>query len=320
MKKSFDFVVSNEPTLPIQNWNIMKNIIKVLGEENKPLLVYPSNQNRFLFLQELRIVDDDYLLTPIGKKLFHCMFIRMDNESERVILRDLLSTLPSFITLQQNLWGLEHVSIDQVVTVLKSTNLWEGNSKESLTNFLDFLNYVGLITYNRRKREIKIKEPISLSKVSTSFFIDPKRPFSNILGIESILAKCEGSIYWFDKHFQKEGLEWLLSVADVNKINKIRILSLDLGDKNIRKEVVKLYKRLKTELKYKNIDLLWNVIDSKFVKDSHDRWIFDDKQNIWNIPNVNAISSGQQSEILKSGGYIEIAKSFENYWKESNEV
>jgi len=98
------------------------------------------------------------------------------------------------------------------------------------------------------------------------------------------------------------------------------ILSLDLGESNLGPETKKYYKRFKQEMKNKEITAIWSTIDSKSVRDSHDRWIMDENGYLRNVPNVNAISSGQRSEISVSENYDKLRPIFEEYWRKSKEI
>jgi len=258
-------------------------------------------------------------LSDKGRALFESLYIRSDGE-EINILRQLLLSFPPTIAIQQYLWGVANVTVEQVLTVLKTTGFWFYESREPLTHFLDFLNYTGIITYNKKTRTVKILISPDAPRVPKNIFVDPARPFSNILWIKRVLSECKGSIYWLDKHFQKEALEWLWAVADASKIGEIRILSLDMGDKNLGSDARKYYKRFKQEMSNKGITVTWAVIDSALIKDTHDRWIIDGKGYLRNIPNVNAISSGQRSEMNYSDNYDKALKAFNDYWSKSIEV
>jgi hypothetical protein len=63
----------------------------------------------------------------------------------------------------------------------------------------------------------------------------------------------------------------------------------------------------------------WRVIDSTKIRDTHDRWIIGD-ESARNVPNVNAIISGQHSELNLSSQRDEISQLFEAYWAESNPI
>ena len=300
------------------NWKALLQYIKLAGEEKS--LDKKKFTEDFRFLQKIGIFksNESGELTEMGNLFFESIFIRRDVEGKN-ILRNLLLKYPPTIVLQQYFWGMT-AEIEQILTALKSRGFWSYSSTEPLIHFLDLLNYTGIISYSKKNRKIRILISPDIPQIPKNIYIGPQRPFSNIMWVKRALAECTGFIYWFDKHFQKEALEWLWAIADVNKISEIKILSLDLGETNLNKETKKDYRRLKTELFNKGIKMVWATIDTKLVRDSHDRWILADKKYIMNIPNVNAISSGQNSEIIRSDNHEEILKVFNEYWLQGKEI
>ncbi len=305
--------------LPSSSWKKHLSYIQTMGEGES--ITSSDIGDDYDFLRDLGVISSINTgeLTDEGDEIFCSVFIRRD-EREREVLRNLLLRFPPTIALQQYLWGVKDISVSQVLTVLKTTKLWQYATMEPLTHFLDLLNYAGVISYSKKHKLVHILISPDTEKVPTNVFIDPTRPYSNIVWIKRILGECEGYIYWFDKHFQKEALDWLWAVADANRIREIKILSLDMGDSNLSSETKKLYRRLKTELASKGIDLIWATIDSKLVRDSHDRWIIGQNEYVRNVPNVNAISSGQRSEMNLSDNYEETSKAFAEYWLMSTPV
>ncbi len=183
-----------------------------------------------------------------------------------------------------------------------------------MTHFLDLLNLVGILNYNRGTKRLRVLISPDTPSVPKSIFIDPKRPFSNIVWIKRILDECDGFIYWLDKHFQKEALEWLWAIADASKIKEIKILSLDLGDANLNGAARKSYRDFKREMESKGISVSWAIIASTQIKDSHDRWIIGGNNYLRNVPNVNAISSGQKSEMILSDNFDAVLELFKEYY------
>lgn len=308
-----------QPLLPQNSWKKLLPYIKSAGERES--ISKSQLGDDYKFLRDIGIFAEanDNMLTDTGRAFFEAAFIRCDgNDTE--ILQQLLLQYPFTVALQQYLWGVKDVKIEQVLTVLKSTGFWTYSSIEPMTHFLDLLNQAGIISYSRKLRQVKILISPDTSHVPKNVFIDPSRPFSNILWIKRVLAECNGSILWFDKHFQKEAFEWLWAIADANKIKKIHVLSLDLGEANLNTEAKKYYQRFKREMFGKGIEVLWRVIDSKLLRDTHDRWIMDDNEYLRNIPNVNAISSGQRSEMSKSENYNDVYSAFNDYWAKAADV
>ncbi len=306
--------------LPNNNWKKFLAHIKLVGE-GEDLSVSDIGDD-YDFLQGLAIFErlgSIAILSNEGREIFESVFIRCDN-LDKDILQRLLLNFPPTIALQQYLWGLKNVSLNQVLTVLKATGHWHYGSNEPLTHFLDLLNYANVVTYSKKNKSVQMLISPDFESVPKNVYIDPTRQYSNIVWIKKILSECSGYIYWFDKNFQPEAFEWLCEIADANKIKEIKILSLDMGDVNLSKKSRNNYKRLKSELLHKGINVTWSIIDSKLVKDIHDRWIFDSKGYLRNVPNVNAINSGQKSEMNLSDNYYEVCKSFDMYWLQSVEV
>ncbi len=177
------------------------------------------------------------------------------------------------------------------------------------------MSRAGLIKYAKSKGTISVlAQPATEVSPPPSIFVSPETPFGNRAWLRRILQEGEGFIYWLDKHFMPTGLEFLWEAADGNRITEIRVLSLALPD-NTTKRGVKDYKRLQTELGGRSIKFEWRVIDSRKVKVTHDRWVIG-QGTARNIPNLNAILSGQHSEINRSDQQQELKKLFEAYWRE----
>lgn len=306
--------------LPTHPWSQIKPFIKVIGEGE--FVSRSDLGDEYDFLRDLGIISSINTgeLTNTGKVFFESAFIRRDSIEEEKILQGLLIDFPPTEAIQQYLWGVSNITPDQVLTVLKTTGFWIFEDKKLLTHFLDILNLAKIIKYDRKNRKIVILISPDNVKVPRSVYIDPARPYGNIYWAKRLLAECEGFIYWLDKHFIKEAFDWIYAIADANRINDIKIISLDLGEGNLNKQAKKSYKRLKEELAQKKISIEWRTIGSDKVKDAHDRWIIGDKDYIRNVPDVNTILSGKRSEMVTSDNHDEILSAFEKYWSQGTEV
>lgn len=301
--------------LPQSNWKKLQGHIKVAGEVGAVDSIFDDD---YQFLEDIGIFSPAARgeLTELGEAIFDALYIRCDGEDKKLLCQLLLS-FPPTLAIQQYLWGVAKVATEQVLTVLKKTGFWSYVSNEPLTHFLDILNYTEIINYHKKSREVKILISPDTPYVPKNVFIDPSRPFSNIIWVKRVLGECEGSIHWLDKHFQKEALEWLWAIADANRISEIRILSLDMGDVNLGADARSAYKRFKKEMDNKGINVTWATIDSRDIRDAHDRWIIGENGYLRNIPNVNAICSGQRSEMNYSENHDEASTAFESYWAKS---
>jgi hypothetical protein len=311
-----------KPRLPKTSWKVFLSYIKRVGENEIPEGT-SSVDDHFLFLVDIGILstfDSSTLeLTVVGKSIFESSCIRNEDDG-RDMLQQALLNYPPVTVLQQYLFGVKNISTGQVLTVLKSTGFWENNVASTLTHFLDLLNLAGIIDYAKRSKTLVIKIAPNTETLPRSIFINPASPFSNIVWIKRVLSECRSFIYWFDKHFQKEALEWLCSIADANNIQEIRILSLDLGEKNLTSATKKSFKRFKEELENRGILVTWATVELTLTRDTHDRWIIGADGYVKNIPNVNAIQSGQRSEVNSSENYRLVLETFNKYWEQSKEI
>ena len=303
---------------PQTYWNQIIGYIQSIGEGNR--ITRSDMSYNDIFLTNIGLIEDEPIpkLTKIGKALFHEVFIRGNKKKEKEILRNCLLSYSPVLAIQQNLWGLKSVTISQVLTVLKSTGHCNDWYPHEMERFLELLDWSGIIRFDQKNYRLSVLVPPSTEILPNTIYIDPERPFSNVMWIKRVLKRCQGFIYWLDKHFEKSALEWLWEIANADKISEIRILSLDC-ENNVNKVAKKDYKRLNKELKNKGIDLIWAVIDSKSIRDTHDRWIIS-KDYAVNVPNVNAIASGQRSEMNKSENPNDIKKAFQKYWSKSKEI
>jgi len=299
-------------TLPNNSWKKLLPSIKYAGENG--FIGRFDIGDDFEFLSDIGVLDAGTgELTSAGREIFESEFIRRDERGIEA-LRVLLLQFPPTIAIQQYLWGVADVDTGQALTVLKAAGYWDYATLAPMTHFLDLLNLVGILNYNRGTKRLRVLISPDTPSVPKSIFIDPKRPFSNIVWIKRILDECDGFIYWLDKHFQKEALEWLWAIADASKIKEIKILSLDLGDANLNGAARKSYRDFKREMESKGISVSWAIIASTQIKDSHDRWIIGGNNYLRNVPNVNAISSGQKSEMILSDNFDAVLELFKEYY------
>ena len=276
----------------------------------------------FDFLKQLGFISSDTLgaeLTELGQSYYDAQFIRSDVETANEILKSALLKFPPAEALLQLLHGVDNAKRDNALAVLKSRGFWCYADETPLTHFLSLLNQTGLITYSKKHRTLRIIHNVHdyKNELPQNVFVDSSTPYSNIEWLRRILSDCSGHIYWLDKHFLKQGLSYIWEVADANKVTKVTVISLLLKEHD--KTTIKEYRRLKEELANKGIVLEWLVIDSKEIRDTHDRWILS-KNAGWNLPDLGTILSGSRSEISKSSNYREVEKAFRAYCKKAKEM
>lgn len=156
----------------------------------------------------------------------------------------------------------------------------------------------------------EVMKPFTI-KMST--LVSPQTPFSNKMAFWNMIRACDDYIYWVDKYFSVEGLEFLAQSLDKKKIKTIQILvSIDKVNSNLRG----LFKDYKNELKNDEIVCELRVITNRELKSSiHDRWIIS-KHKCFNIPSTDTVAIGQYSEIQ----ITENRPPFEQWWSQSLDI
>src|SRR3989338_548959 len=303
-------------SLSASSWSVCETQLKHIVEGDT------AEFESLPFLRACGIVGAEVppIASPLGQRYYEARFIRNDDVAAQAVLRDGLLQHPAVQAILQLLHGVHNAKRDNALSVLKSRGMWSYTDERPLTNLLLSMNNAGLVSYSKKHGSVRVlynpKE--QQEGVPSNIFIDPKRPYGNKAWMKRVLAECEGHIHWIDKHFIPTGLEYIWEVADANKLQEVTILSLYLPDL-IGKGAVKQYRDLQTELAAKGIQLRWMVIDSKLIRDNHDRWILS-KNEALNLPDLNTVISGNRSEITKSINGAEMEKAFISYLTNAKEI
>lgn len=303
--------------LPSSGWERHDDALRAIGERRTT-----PDAALVASLRELGLVasDDPRTLTSEGEAYFTARFIRGDEEKATEVLLRCLLNYPPAAAIAQMLDGVPGASRATAETVLRSQGFGDGLTDRSIGSLLALMDRAGLIQYNRRQGQIIVMErPSHASEPPSSIFISPETPFGNRLWLRRVLERCAGFLYWLDKHFTTPAFEALWEEADGNRVSDVRVLSLYLADYHSGRKAKKDYKDLVTELSHRRVTLEWRVIDSKEIRATHDRWLIG-LDSAWNIPNVNAIYSGQHSELNKSAQADQLRSLFLDYWQQATPV
>jgi hypothetical protein len=256
-------------------------------------------------------------LAEPGDRYFHARFIDEDEAGATEVLRhQMLTICPEAAAICQRLANRPQVPRGIAGTVLRSQGFGSDLTDRKLGTLLALMDRAGVITYAKREAQFTvIAKPLSEPDLPTSMFISPDTPWSNRAWLRRLLGECRGVIYWLDKHFLPEGLDFIGAAADGAHVTEVRVLSLALQENETRK-ARRAYRDLATELQTRGIRFEWRFIDSKDLRDTHDRWVISEDR-AWNIPNLNAILSGQHSEIVATDNGEELRKMFESAWSKA---
>ena len=300
--------------LPQKPWKVLEGYVRSIGENEKPDSVADDEK----FFRGIGLLNSFGKLTEKGRSYFEEKFIKGNHSEAKRVLGFCLLDYPPVEAITQYLWGVKAATAESVLTILKANGFWYYSGTAPLTHLLELLNEVRIIRYDRRNKKIVVLKNPGSQSPPRNIFIDSSKPYSNVVWIKRVLSECDEFIYWIDKHFQKEALEWIWEVADASRMKEIKIMSLDTGE-NLNKKAKDEYRRLKKELSLKRIDLTWYTIDSREIRDMHDRWILG-KDYARNVPNVNAILSGQRAELSRSDNFDEIFKAFKEYLQKASPI
>jgi hypothetical protein len=255
---------------------------------------------------ESKIKEISVSLTSLGKKYYNQKYIRNDGVEAKRIIGDTLKLHPAVILISQILSGSKNIKRINIYNLLKHHHFYLAFPKDvELNNFLEILKLGGIISYNKNTRDVKVLWQQDIAQIPAHQFISPETPFSNIRRLQEIIKSLKGTAFWIDKHFDKKAFEILADILNASKINSFVIIS---GDQNKTQSAMNEFLRLKTELHNKGITIEWRiVIDQNILSSFHDRWLCD-ASNVWNIPPVNTIFKGQESEMLKTSNKPNISK------------
>jgi len=312
--------------IPILSWEGFEDLILkmgngesvILGEDERNFLeaieyisvqqgeIASSNLGGFVIPARYEIAES---LTNRGKEYYVHKFVKNNEPEANRILCEALKLHPAVILISQVLSGNKNIKRVNIYNLLKHHN-FEMNFKEVLlNNFLEMLKIGDIISYNKNTRDVRIFWQQDIENVASHQFISPQTPYSNIKRLREIIRLLKGTVYWIDKHFDKKAFDILADCLEALKINNFVIIS---SDANKTQSAMNEFIRLKTELNNKGINIQWNIVtDQNILSGFHDRWICD-SSTIWNIPPVNSIFKGQESEMLRTSNKPNINKLLKN--------
>ena len=255
------------------------------------------------FFKRSELVDDNCKkLTEEGKELFNIRYVYDDLKEYEERIADILIINPVVVLICQSFWGRGKIRIEQLLYLLASNDVCTRKILYSdVVSLLVLLNHYNIVAYDKRNKSFSVKRIKESDVLTAQYYIVPNTPFSNKFNLKKIIQGCEGHLFWIDKHFRKEGLDFIFDGSLNSKITAITIIS---GCDNVTQSAKSSFFDLKTELLEMGISCEWRVIrDKSFM--FHDRWLLSDNL-CYNIPPILAIIRGQRSELLKTKQFPDI--------------
>ncbi len=224
------------------------------------------------------------------------------------------------IAVAQLLDGVAGRTRESVETVLRSQGFGDKLKDRDVGFFVTLLDRAEILRYNRSSGAVTVL--VHLARETE------RPPASSSVRRRRLAIGCGFGAYWkkplesfagFDKHFTSAASRRLWEAVDGNVVSTVRILSLYMQDPHAGKKSKRDYGNLMAELAARGVSLEWRVIDSTLIRDTHDRWVIGDK-TARNIPNVNAIFSGQHSELNLSTQHENLPRCSQGYWDQSKPI
>lgn len=301
--------------LPDRGWQSYEDALRRVGERREAA---KGDEPLRAFLATVGLLNPDRAtLSVAGHDYFNALFIKGDDASADAVLRRSVMDYPPATAVAQLLAGVPGADRARVETVLRSQGFDVGSDR-AVGSLLKLMDRAGLVAYNSRTSEVRVLDsPASAAAeaVPPSVFVSPATPFGNKVWLRRVLAECSGSIDWLDKHFMPVAFEALWEAVDGSNVSRVRILSLRMPEHD-GKRALRQYRDLRTELAGRSVALEWRTIDHTKIRDTHDRWIIG-AESARNVPNVNAIYTGQHSELNASGQREDLASLFDTYWQDA---
>lgn len=288
-----------------------KNVFDVIFKLGMGEPVNDDAVTEFLALIELVTQDSSGVrLTNAGTDIFRLKWVlRQDDEVEQ-LYREALLKHPIVSLMIQVFNGRGAIAREQLLALVIHFELVSKKTTlDDLGPLLATLNAFSIVRYDKRNGSFTVVHEPSTSPSPPQFFVSPVTPYSNINNLRKIIRASEGHLYWIDKHFRKEGFEPLVDAADGQKLTAVTIIS---GEDNLSASARADYSRAAQELAVRGITLEWRTCTQQaFLTTWHDRWIVANNHT-YNIPPVLAIIRGQESEMLKSAGVVDVARYLAN--------
>ena len=305
--------------LPSKSWPSYEQVILSIGEHRVKVTRDTADDNRFLGALGFVSATTPPALTLLGHKYFHARFIDEDLAAAgAILLEQLLEVYAPAQLITQVLANRPSVPRSTAETVLRSQGVVAAISDRQLGSLLALMHSAGAIEYSKHLGTFRVlATPLLNADLPSSIFVSKETPWSNRRWLHRLIAESYDHIYWLDKHWLPAGIDIIGEAADGSRLNTIRILSLELPE-NATRAAKRSYRDLGHELKQRGIDFEWRFLESQKFRGTHDRWIVS-RGRAWNVPNLNAILSGQNSELIRSANESDLREVFESAWSAAPE-
>lgn len=231
-------------------------------------------------------------LTDRGKRVYMALFVYKDRGLLTSLVAPAALRNPVLELLYRTFAGRGATGIDQVAALLKLEHLDYLTS--GIESAIDLLEGMGVVVRDGDSITFNLLAA-DRATLPDAYLLSPKTLYSNRRFLTELVAHCDGTLFWIDKFFSKEGLGYLIDGADGARLNRVVIIS---GEKNFDARATDHYADARVELLERGIKLEWRICrDVDTLKVWHGRWIVS-ASAAWNVPPVRSVAKGQFDEIL----------------------
>lgn len=137
-------------------------------------------------------------------------FILGDVAQAMEVIATGLKRHPAIGLVSQTFVGRGRVKLDQLKRLLRSKG-YSFVSDSDLSSFLGLMHDAHIIKLNRRWMSFEVvTDTVTALPLPGRVLMTPEAPFSNRRWLERLVSSLSGSVLWIDKHFKRDGLEYIV--------------------------------------------------------------------------------------------------------------
>ena len=145
------------------------------------------------------------------------------------------------------------------------------------------------------------------------FLISPDKPFANDKHYIETIRSCRDNIYILDKYYSTAGFDLLYKgLEGKTDVSTIKIIT---NPNKANESLSKSYKKIKTEMKARNVNIELRVFNKKSHNEIHDRYLITGDKTFL-LPSPDVVKRGQYATITGVNHFIP----FQKYWDDSIDI
>lgn len=165
-------------------------------------------------------------------------------------------------------------------------------------------------TYGQACREVEVVA----AHRPRSIKMEPGKPYQNIRNLEELFSGFHGSVSILDIHFDEKSID-VLPTLYPQSVKQLRVL---MGQDHLSGHFKLKAKMWVEQLKTRNIEAIFRVLQPEDREQIHDRYLMDDNE-AYNIPPLNIIHN-KLGDVKLLDDRAKTFEIFEKFWKRSRKM